>query len=137
MSPDNVDVYHEGEDIVLGPEAGPKWRRIVAPRFTPTRLRQGQAWPGGFPMRREAQRGKECASEPVSPPDIVLVLGSPEFEVHGDNILEPFLGLGLLEPRRKPRKGKPGEALPSFGIELHRVVSRTSEGMSTEWQPCK
>ncbi len=79
---------------------------------------------------------RNSASEPVSAPDIVLVLGPPEFEVHEDNVLEPFLGFGLLEPRRKPRKGKPGESLPSFGIKLHCVVSCPCEGKGTEGQAC-
>jgi hypothetical protein len=50
--------------------------------------------------------GADLDLEPIPAPDLILLLGSPELKVDFDNILEPFLELGLFEPRCKAGKGE-------------------------------
>jgi hypothetical protein len=57
-------------------------------------------------------------SEPVPPPNVVVLPRSSKLELYRDDVLKPFLDLRLLEARRKPVEGKFRETLAAFGIEL-------------------
>lgn len=57
-------------------------------------------------------------SKPVSRPYLVLLLGPPKLKMNRGDVLEPFFGIWLPEPRRKAIEGELRERLAAFGVQL-------------------